>query len=103
LREIQLWAGDEALDEVFGDVEELVLRCRFSDCRHQGEPGCAVAAALDAGELDAQRWASYQKLQREVRSVEVRANARLQAEERRRWKTIQKSVKQSLAAKRGRD
>jgi ribosome biogenesis GTPase / thiamine phosphate phosphatase len=103
LREIQLWAGDEALDEVFSDMEELVLQCRFSDCRHQSEPGCAVAAALAAGELDARRWASYRKLQRELRSVEVRANARLQAEERRKWKTIQKSAKQSMAAKRGWD
>ncbi|MDP9247015.1 MAG: ribosome small subunit-dependent GTPase A [Candidatus Dormibacteraeota bacterium] len=101
LREVQLWTGDEALDEVFGDVEDLVLRCRFSDCGHESEPGCAISTALEGGQLDARRWDSYRKLQRELRSIEVRANARLQTEERRKWKTVQKYAKESLAAKRG--
>jgi ribosome biogenesis GTPase len=100
LREVQLWTGDEALDEVFADVEELVLRCRFSDCGHESEPGCAISVALDGGQLDARRWDSYRKLQRELRSIEVRANARLQTEERRKWKTVQKYATQSLVAKR---
>jgi ribosome biogenesis GTPase / thiamine phosphate phosphatase len=94
LREIQLWAGDEALDRVFGDIEELLLDCRFSDCRHDGEPDCAAAAALAEGTLDPARWASYRKLQRELRSIEIRASARLQTEQRRKWKTLQKAAKQ---------
>jgi ribosome biogenesis GTPase len=101
LREIQLWAGQEALDQAFQDVEEIVLRCRFSDCRHEGEPGCAVAAALADGTLDPARWASYQKLQRELRSIEVRADARLQIEERRRWKALQNAARSRMIAKRG--
>jgi ribosome biogenesis GTPase / thiamine phosphate phosphatase len=101
LREIQLWAGEEALDEAFQDVEELVLSCRFSDCRHEGEPGCAPAAALADGTLAPARWASYRKLQSELRSIEVRANARLQTEERRKWKALQKAAKSRMVAKRG--
>jgi len=103
LREIQLWAGEEALDQAFEDVEELVLSCRFSDCSHEGEPGCAPAAALADGTLDPDRWASYRKLQRELRSIEVRASARLQIEERRRWKALQKEAKSQMVAKRGPD
>jgi ribosome biogenesis GTPase len=103
LREIQLWAGEAALDHAFQDVEELVLGCRFSDCGHEGEPGCAAAAALADGTLDPARWASYRKLQRELRSIEVRADARLQIEERRNWKALQSAARSHMVAKRGRD
>jgi ribosome biogenesis GTPase len=100
LREIQLWAGAEALAEVFLDIEELALRCRFTDCRHETEPDCAVVAALEAGTLDQSRFASYRKLQRELRAIEVKADVRLQIEERRKWKLIHKSVKQDTQVKR---
>ena len=100
LREIQLWAGEEALAQTFQEVEEILLGCRFSNCRHRGEPGCAVAAALVEGRLDAARWNSYRKLERELRAVEVRANARLQIEERRRWKALEKEGRRQMAAKR---
>jgi ribosome biogenesis GTPase / thiamine phosphate phosphatase len=99
LREIQLWAGAEALAEVFVDIEELALRCRFTDCRHDTEPGCAVVAALEGGTLDASRFTSYRKLQRELRAIEVKADVRLQIEERRKWKLIHKSVKQHMQIK----
>jgi len=100
LREIQLWAGAEALAEVFLDIEELALRCRFPDCRHDTEPDCAVIAALEGGTLDASRLTSYRKLQRELRAIVVKADVRLQIEERRKWKVIHKSVKQHLQVKR---
>ena len=100
LREIQLWAGADALAEVFLDIEELALRCRFSDCRHATEPDCAVLAALEGGTLDASRFRSYRKLQRELRAIEVKADVRLQIEERRKWKLIHKSVKQHMQVKR---
>jgi ribosome biogenesis GTPase / thiamine phosphate phosphatase len=100
LREIQLWAGAEALTEVFLDIEELALRCRFTDCRHETEPGCAVVAALEGGTLDTSRFRSYRKLQRELRAIEVKADVRLQIEERRKWKLIHKSVKQHTQVKR---
>lgn len=101
LREIQLWAGAEALAEVFADIEELALGCRFTDCRHTGEPDCAVVEALETGTLDPGRFASYRKLKRELRAIEVRADVRLQIEERRKWKAIHKSVKQHMQVKRG--
>jgi ribosome biogenesis GTPase len=100
LREIQLWAGAEALAEVFLDIEELALRCKFTDCRHETEPDCAVVAALEGGTLDASRFRSYRKLQRELRAIEVKADVRLQIEERRKWKLINKSVKQHMQVKR---
>jgi ribosome biogenesis GTPase len=100
LREIQLWAGAEALAEVFLDIEELALRCKFTDCRHETEPDCAVVAALEDGTLDASRFRSYRKLQRELRAIEVKADVRLQIEERRKWKLINKSVKQHMQVKR---
>ena len=100
LREIQLWAGAEALAEVFLDIEELALHCKFTDCRHETEPDCAVVAALEGGTLDASRFHSYRKLQRELRAIEVKADVRLQIEERRKWKLIHKSVKQHMQVKR---
>jgi ribosome biogenesis GTPase / thiamine phosphate phosphatase len=100
LREIQLWAGAEALAEVFLDIEELALRCKFTDCRHETEPDCAVVAALEGGTLDPSRFRSYRKLQRELRAIEVKADVRLQIEERRKWKLIHKSVKQHMQVKR---
>jgi ribosome biogenesis GTPase len=100
LREIQLWAGVEALAEVFLDIEELALRCRFTDCRHETEPDCAVVGALEGGTLEANRFASYRKLQRELRAIEVKADARLQIEERRKWKLIHRSAKAHSQTKR---
>ena len=80
LREVQLWTGDEALDEVFADVEELVLRCRFSDCGHESEPGCAVREALRSGALPRERFDSWRKLQRELGRLERRLDARARSE-----------------------
>ncbi len=85
LRELQLWdVGLEAVDGAFGDVEELAAACRFADCAHDGEPGCGVRAALDAGELAWERFDSWRRLQRELRAVAIRHDARLRKEERKR-------------------
>jgi ribosome biogenesis GTPase len=88
LREAQLWEGEDALGNLFDDVESLALRCRFANCEHQSEPGCAVKEAIDDGALDAGRLESYRKLQREMRAVAARSDARLRSEERRKWKQI---------------
>jgi ribosome biogenesis GTPase len=88
VREAQLWAGDEALRSTFEDVEGLALRCRFPDCRHESEPGCAVKEAIVEGVLDEGRLGSYRKLQRELRAVAAKSDARLRADERRKWKQI---------------
>jgi ribosome biogenesis GTPase / thiamine phosphate phosphatase len=88
LREAQLWEGEEALGNLFEDIEELVLRCRFSDCAHATEPGCAIKEALADGTLEAGRFQSYRKLQRELRAVAAKTDARIRIEERKKWKQI---------------
>jgi ribosome biogenesis GTPase len=84
LRELQIWEGD--VDSAFSDVAELAAECRFTDCAHETEPGCAVREALDEGTLSAERWSSYRRLQRELRSIEARSNVRVQRELKRRWR-----------------
>ena len=88
LREAQLWTGDEGIENLFEDVERVALDCRFNDCEHRSEPGCAIKSAIERGELDAARLESYRKLQRELRAVAARSDARLRTEERRKWKQI---------------
>lgn len=65
MRELGMWNNEAGIDEVFSDIEELISQCRFSDCTHTSEPGCAVLAALGNGELSYERWNSYQKLKAE--------------------------------------
>ena len=88
LREAQLWEGDVALGGVFEDIEQFALQCRFTDCAHDTEPGCAIKAALASGSLDAARFQSYAKLQRELRFVAAKTDVRLRIEERKKWKQI---------------
>jgi len=90
MRELQMWGGDEGLAETFDDVEELAARCRFNDCRHDSEPGCAIRAALDDGALDQARYESYLKLQREIRYVERRRDQKASSVEREKWKKLGK-------------
>lgn len=79
-----------SLEQVFADIDELATQCRFTDCAHDQEPDCAVTDAAAAGELSARRLASWRKLQREAAYQERRTDARLQAIERGRWKSITK-------------
>ncbi|MGH3133352.1 MAG: ribosome small subunit-dependent GTPase A, partial [Gaiellaceae bacterium] len=65
MRELHLWLAGDGLDEAFEDIVELEARCRFSDCSHEGEPGCAIQAALADGRLAPERWEHYRELQRE--------------------------------------
>lgn len=95
IRELQLWdaAASGALEEAFADVEEIAATCRFHDCAHGVEPGCAVRAALADGSLPQERYASWQKLQRELRSIAIRADARLRKEERKRWHQVTREAR----------
>ena len=95
LRGAGLWVGEEGIERTFADVEDLVAACRFSDCGHDSEPGCAVLAAVDDGRLPERRLASWRKLQREARWIATRADARLQAEQRRAWKIVHMEVRRS--------
>ena len=65
MRELGMWDAASGVEQTFGDIEELAARCRFRNCSHSGEPGCAVRAAIRSGELDSGRWQSYQKLKNE--------------------------------------
>lgn len=84
LRELQLWEGAAGIESTFDDVEQLAARCRFSNCRHQTEPGCAVRAALEDGRLDPARFESHQKLRREMKRFANKHDKQAQAEEKRR-------------------
>ena len=84
IRELQLWDAD--LEQTFGDIDELARRCRFSDCAHDQEPGCAIREALADGTLPTERWESYRKLQREMEAIEARRNVLLRQERVREYK-----------------
>lgn len=85
IREVQLWADDDALDAAFDDLSTLAGGCRFRDCTHHHEPGCAVAAAVAAGSLPAERLASYHALQREIAQHQRRADPWLARQADRRF------------------
>lgn len=93
MRELGLLASQASLELGFPDVAELAAQCRFADCSHQEEPGCAVRQALIDGGISEGRWASYAKLQREVRHHAVEADASAQRAEKRKWKAIHKAQK----------
>jgi ribosome biogenesis GTPase len=85
LREIQLWDADEGIQEAFADIDELAVDCRFNDCAHMREPGCAVQAAIDEGRLPRERLQSYRALQRELKRLAMKQDARMRSEERKKW------------------
>jgi ribosome biogenesis GTPase len=93
LRELQLWRSSTSADEAFVDVDTLARRCRFGDCGHQREPGCAVRQAAADGTLDPERLASYHKLQAELRHLERRHDAEARSQEERRWRSIHKAAR----------
>ena len=93
LREIQMWSDGAGLQVAFDDVRALSTACRFSNCSHESEPGCAVRSAADQGRLDPARLDSYLKLHAELRSLEVREDPLQRREERGRWKAIHKALR----------
>jgi ribosome biogenesis GTPase / thiamine phosphate phosphatase len=84
MRELEV-VDEEGLDTVFDDVATLAAHCRFRDCSHGSEPGCAVLAAVASGQLDPDRLESYQKLQREARAYELRHDVRARRQAERVW------------------
>jgi ribosome biogenesis GTPase len=109
IRELQLWVEDpgaavssslrgqrmSAVGSAFPEVEALAAQCAFRDCSHTAEPGCAVQAALVAGEIDDARWRSYLKLRRELRHAAVQVDENLRRTEKARWKKLCKDVKRN--------
>jgi ribosome biogenesis GTPase len=95
MREFAPWADGDGLASAFADVDELAQRCRFSDCAHATEPGCAVRAAADADEVFAARVDSWRRLQREQAWLARRNDARLESAERKRWAAMVRSARGS--------
>ncbi len=99
IRELQLWVADDGIDEAFEDVAELFAHCRFSDCAHDREPGCAVRAALEDGSLAAERWDSYLKLQAELAHLDRKLDKRAASEARKRWKALDQEGRANMRLK----
>lgn len=102
MRELGLWDADAGIERSFADIDALASTCRFSDCAHAGEPGCAVISAIADGDLDARRFEGWRKLEKEARHMERRVDHLAREAERRRWKNISKSVGKHMEAKYGR-
>ncbi|HVI32708.1 ribosome small subunit-dependent GTPase A [Phenylobacterium sp.] len=101
MREVGLVDADEGVSEAFDDIEQLARDCRFNDCTHGSEPGCAVRAALDSGALDPARWANFQKLGVELAAVEEKADRVARDAERRRLAALQKTYRATKRDHRG--
>ena len=94
MRELQLWSDEDTIDGAFADVEELAAQCRFTNCTHQTEPGCAVRNAIEEGGLESARLDSYLKLQCELERLARRKEQRARQMEQEKWKKIAKWQRQ---------
>lgn len=101
MRELGLWDAEAGVSRAFADVESLARQCRFRDCAHETEPGCAVRAALDAGELDEARWASWRKLQREMAHAARREDEAAQRAHAGHWRKIHRDQRARQRAREG--
>lgn len=99
IREMGLWDG--GIETVFSDIDEVGEGCRFSDCRHADEPGCAVKEAILSGHLDADRLEQYEKMLRELAHVERKRSAKARQEERQLWKQRSRESRLNVRLKRG--
>ena len=88
MRTVLMWEGEEGLKTTFEDIEAIAARCRFRDCKHEAEPGCAVREALETGQLDHGRYNNYRKVGKEIAFEARKTNVRLRLEEQKRWKKI---------------
>ena len=93
LRELQLWGDEENLDSSFADIAGLATACRFTNCRHDSEPGCAVQGAIASGALALERMASYRKLEAELAHLERQKDQRLQLLQKAQWKAVHKAAR----------
>ncbi|HET9596700.1 MAG TPA: ribosome small subunit-dependent GTPase A, partial [Anaeromyxobacteraceae bacterium] len=99
LRELALWDADAGLAGAFPEIAELAARCRFSDCTHETEPGCAVLAAVEAGTLPEERLLAHAKLAAEVRALAARREAGARGDARRSGKAMERAIRQVLRLK----
>jgi ribosome biogenesis GTPase len=99
VRELGLWLGADAVDSAFPEIDQAAAGCRFRDCQHEGEPGCAVAAAVASGELDEARLESYRRLVREAERLDERLDPARKHELRARERGFAKVVRQAMRIK----
>src|SRR5262245_17105265 len=99
LRELQLWEADSGLQAAFADIEELAATCRFTDCKHESEPGCAVRAAVASGALPAERLESFLRLRKELQHIDEKTDARARAERERQNRIGAKQLRKRLKEK----
>jgi ribosome biogenesis GTPase len=94
MRELQLWDAGEGIGHAFGEIQELAARCKFRDCKHESEPGCAVRAAVESEALDVERLESFHKLGREEKFLEAKQDAALRSQRTKELRKMMKSVNQ---------
>lgn len=102
LRGVGLWDAEAGVGQVFSEIEDLARHCRFQDCAHEAEPGCAVLAATEDGSLSERRLDSYRKLLRENQRIVAKTDARVRSELLRDWKRKGAEGRAAMQAKRGR-
>ena len=102
VRELGLWLDAEAVSTAFPEIEEASQRCRFGDCRHESEPGCAVLEDVERGVLDEKRLASFLRLRKEAENLDLRRDTSRHHEARARERGFGKMVRQALKVKKNR-
>ncbi len=99
MRELGLLDHREGFENQFEDVITLTTQCRFSDCQHASEPGCAILQALESGDLTEERWESFQNLDRELRYFQRKSDPEIARAERQKWKKISQNMRVRLKHK----
>jgi ribosome biogenesis GTPase len=94
MRELGMWAVSDGLDTAFAEIEDLAKRCKFNDCSHQSEPGCAVKAALESGELTEERWKNYLKLRKEAAFAQQKETIAARLRDKARDRSLSKFQKE---------
>jgi ribosome biogenesis GTPase len=93
LREIKVLASEKSIEDTFDKISRLAEHCKFSDCRHNGEPGCQIAYALEKGEIDLNEFQNYLKLEKEASFNERKINKSIASKEKKRWKKVSQDIK----------
>jgi ribosome biogenesis GTPase len=94
MRELQLWDAEDGLSQTFDDIERIAQQCRFRDCRHESEPGCAVQSAMANRQLGSERFESYLKLRGELGYLARKHDVLARVEQNRKWRRVHKAVRE---------
>ncbi|MEN8904894.1 MAG: ribosome small subunit-dependent GTPase A [Clostridiales bacterium] len=99
MRTLSLWESESGMDIMFGEIEKLITTCRFYDCTHNSEPGCAIRISLNNGTLDQKKWASWLKLQKEIKFLENKKNQKLKQHDKEFGKMQAKHKRNTIKRK----